>query len=206
MDNIIEKLNWRYATKKFDTTKKLSKEQIDYLKTVINLTPTSLGLQPYRVMIIDDMETKQKLYPLSYNQPQILTASHIFLFCAIKNVDEQYADNYIKLVAETRNAKVEDLGEYAEMIKGFVNNYNSEQKLSWASKQAYIALGNLLTVCALNNIDACPMEGFVADDYETALGLDKLGLRPLAIAALGYRSKDDMAQQYKKVRKPDLFL
>lgn len=206
MNNIIEKLNWRYAVKSFDSNKKLSNEQIEHLKEALNLTASSLGLQPYKIMVIEDEETKKKLFPLSYNQDQIISASHLFLFCAIKDVDEKYANNYIDLVAKTRGVSVEDITGYSDMVKGFIKGYNNEQKLSWASKQAYIALGNLLTVCALNEIDACPMEGFSADDYEKVLGLDKLGLKPLALVATGYRSANDNYQHLKKVRKADLFL
>jgi nitroreductase len=206
MENIIEKLNWRYAVKSFDTNRKLTTKQIDFLKEALNLTASSLGLQPYKILIIEDEETKKKLLPLSYDQNQITSASHLFLFCAIKNVDEKYADNYIEHTAKTRNATVENIKDYAEMVKGFIRNYDYDQKLSWASKQAYIALGNLLTVCALEQIDACPMEGFSPEDYEKTLGLDKLGLKALALVATGYRSPDDKYQHLKKVRKPDLFL
>lgn len=206
MNNIIEKLNWRYAVKSFNPDKKLSNEQLELLKEAINLTASSLGLQPYKIMIIEDQETKKKLFPLSYNQNQIISASHLFLFCAMKEVDEKYANNYIELVAKTRGVNVEDISSYSEMIKGFITAYNDEQKFIWASKQAYIALGNLLTVCALNDIDACPMEGFSADDYEKVLGLDQLGLKPLALVATGFRSDNDSYQHLKKVRKSDLFL
>lgn len=205
MQNIIQQLEWRYAVKKFDKDKKLSESQLSQLKSALDLTASSMGLQPYKIMIISDDDTKKKLLPLSYNQDQIISASHLFLFCAIEKIDNDFADNYIKYTADVQGVDVEVLGDYAGMVKGFVNNFTDEQKIVWASKQAYIALGNLLTTCAIGEIDACPMEGFSAPDYAKELGLDKKGLLPLALCAVGFRSADDKSQYRKKVRKTDLF-
>lgn len=208
MKNIIEALEWRYATKEFDTEKKLSDEQLKTLKTAINLTATSMGMQPFKVMIISDKEIKDKLFPVSYNQPQITTASHLFLFCAIEKIDSQYAEEYINLVAKVRNQPIELLDSFSQMVNGFVDNFDDSAKLNWASKQAYIAIGNLLTTCALEEIDACPMEGFLNDKYSEILGLDKLGLKPLALVATGFRNETDKYAKLKKVRKAeeDLFI
>lgn len=205
MKDIIDQLKWRYAVKKFDSSKKLTEEQLNKLKSALNLTASSLGLQPYKIMIISDEETKKKLFPHAYNQAQVITASHIFLFCAIQTIDDQFADNYIQYAAKVHGVEVEILADYANMVKGFVSGYDEQQKLNWASKQAYIALGNLLTTCALEEIDSCPMEGFIVPEFSKVLGLEAKGLLPLVMCPVGYRSEEDQAQHRKKVRKTDLF-
>jgi nitroreductase len=205
MKDLIEQLKWRYAVKKFDSTKILSETQVEKLKHALSLTASSMGLQPYKIMVISDQATKELLLPLSYNQAQITTASHLFLFCAIESIDEAYADQFIQLTAATRQLELEALGGLSSMIKGFVTNYTNEQKQAWAAKQTYIALGNLLTVCALDEIDACPMEGFDANRFAQLLDLEEKGLKPLVLCATGYRSQEDDYQHYKKVRKQDLF-
>jgi nitroreductase len=205
MKDIIQQLEWRYAVKKFDSSKKLSSKQVEKLKKAITLSASSMGLQPYKVLVISDEATKAKLFPLSYNQDQIVSSSHLFLFCAVNEINDAYADKFIELTAEIQQVDKSTLAPYASMVKGFVKNFSSEQKIVWASKQTYIALGTLLTTCALEEIDACPMEGFSADDYAVELGLKAKGLTPLALCAVGYRSAEDAYQHKIKVRRTDLF-
>lgn len=199
--NIIDSLQWRYATKKFDKNRKLTSEQIEILKDAITLTPTSLGLQAFKVMVIDDDETKAKIFPHAYNQAQIVTASHIFLFCAMKQIDNEYVDKYINRTAKANNRKVEDLSGYRQMVLGSIANRNDDQILNWNAKQTYIAAGNLLNTCALEKIDSCPMEGFSVADVSVVLGLDAQGLVPTVMIPVGYRSEDDKNQFLNKVRK-----
>lgn len=201
MENIIESLNWRYAVKLFDKSKKLDNQIIESLKTIVNLTASSLGLQTYRIAIISTDEVKEKLIGASFNQPQITTASHLFVFCALENVDNDYADDYLNLVAETRNLTRESLKSYESMVKGVTSGTNKEEKINWAARQAYIAMGNLMTAAAISGIDTCPMEGFDANQYAEILGLKEKGLRPFALVALGYRSEDDKYAELKKVRR-----
>ncbi len=200
--NVIDSLQWRYATKKFDSSRKLTSQQVETLKDAINLTPTSLGLQPFKVMVIEDDETKMKIFPHAYNQAQVITSSHIFLFCAKKQIENEYVGDYIKLAAQTNNRSVEDLAGYRQMIDGSISNRNDDQILTWNAKQTYIAAGNLLNTCALEKIDSCPMEGFVASEVAKVLGLDAMGLMPTVMIPVGYRATDDKNQFLKKVRRP----
>lgn len=208
MNTIIDALKWRYATKIFDTNKKLSPAQEETLKDAVNLTATSLGLQPFRVIIIKDQATKEKLKPFSYNQAQIDTASHLFLFCTVNNVDENFANDYIDRMATIRKMDEASLAGSRQMIQGFIQNYNQEQKLAWSANQAYIALGQLLTVAAVEEIDACPMEGFSAPDYNKILNLEEKGLSAKVLAAVGFRSEEDKYAHLPKVRldHDDLFI
>lgn len=202
MENIIKSLNWRYAVKIFDKNRKLTAKQVDFLKESVNLTASSLGLQPFKVAVISSEEIKQKLYKVSYDQAQIITASELFVFCANENVDEQYADKYLENISKTRNVTRLSLKGYEGMVKGFIKNTKGENKVNWAARQAYIAIGNLLTTAAMAEIDACPMEGFEAEKYAEILGLKEKGLKPFALVALGYRSCDDKYGKLAKVRRP----
>jgi len=208
MSTIIESLKWRYATKIFDINRKLTDNQVNTLKHSISLTASSLGLQPYKIIVVSDHKIKKSLFPHSYNQLQITTASHLFVFCAIEKIDDSYTQEFIKLMSKIQNKSMEDLHGYKSMINNFINNSDDGAKLLWASKQTYIAIGNLLTTCALEETDACPMEGFDAEKYSEILSLKEKGLKVLALVATGFRSKDDKYGIMPKVRKvySDLFV
>ena len=201
MSNYIENLNWRYATKKFDTSKKLTDEQLEKLKEVIKLTASSYGLQPYKFFIIEDKETRKKLREAAWDQPQVTDASQLIVFANMTDFDESLVDDYIQNVVETRGMDKADLKDYAEMIKSTLMPLSKEQKGFWAAKQAYIALGNLLSAAADYKIDACPMEGFEPEKFNEILGLKSQNLNAAVIATVGYRSEEDKTQHYKKVRK-----
>lgn len=205
--NLIKSLQWRYATKVFDTSKKVKPAAIEILKESIQLAASSYGLQFYKVLIIEDQDLKEKLKPASYNQNQITDSSHLFVFCQYKTVSDKHVDAYIKLVSETQNVARKDLEAYAQLIKGSIAAKSASELAIWNAKQTYIALGNLLAAAAELHIDTCPMEGFEADQYDEILGLKEKGLKASVIAAVGYRSEDDKYQFAKKVRKSknDLF-
>jgi len=206
--SLIEKLNWRYATKKFDHTKKLSKEQLDELLQAVQLSPSSAGLQAYKVIVVEDPATKEKLREAANNQPQLTDASQVIIFASETNLDEAYAKNYIDLVAKTRSVERETLTGFEQSLMGHVNRLDDAQKIAWSHKQTYIALGVLLTAAAELDIDACPMEGFNADKFDEILGLKEKGLTTSVIAAIGFRAEDDMYSKLIKVRKPgeELFI
>jgi nitroreductase/dihydropteridine reductase len=208
METIIQALQKRYAVKQFDKSFKLSTEQVSQFKEIANLTATSMGLQPFRVAMISSDEVKEKLLTHSYNQPQITSASHLFVLCAVENVDDNYADKYLDNIAKTRGVTRESLKGYEQMVKGFTSQDDTEMKTQWAARQAYIVVGNLLTSAAMAGIDACPMEGFDADAYAEVLGLKAKGLRPYALVALGKKSQDDKYATAAKVRMPvdELFI
>ena len=202
MNNFIENQNWRYATKKFDATKKVSTEDLETLKKAIQLSTSSYGLQLYKVFIIENPEVRAQLQPVSWGQSQIVDASHLLVFANIVNVQESHIDAYVQNIADTRGLSVEDLKGYSDFMKSKIVPLPVEQKAVWTSKQTYLALGNLLNAAAELKIDVTPMEGFEPEKYNEILGLDKLGLNASLVAAIGYRHEEDATQHYAKVRKP----
>ena len=202
MNNFIENQNWRYATKKFDATKKVSTEDLETLKKAIQLSSSSYGLQLYKVFIIENPEVRAQLQPVSWGQSQIVDASHLLVFANIVNVQESHIDAYVQNIADTRGLSVEDLKGYSDFMKSKIVPLPVELKAVWTSKQTYLALGNLLNAAAELKIDVTPMEGFEPEKYNEILGLDKLGLNASLVAAIGYRHEEDATQHYAKVRKP----
>ena len=207
MSSIIENLNWRYATKKFDATKKISKENLEELLEGVQLSASSYGLQPYQIFVIENPEIREKLKAAAWDQTQVTEASQVIVFANHKRLDEAYVDNYIKNIAETRDLKVEELEGMADMIKNSTLQLPEDKQNEWAQKQAYLALGFLLTTAADLKIDVCPMEGFSAEEFDQILGLEEKGLHTAVIACIGYRSEKDDYQHAAKVRKSteDLF-
>lgn len=208
MSTYNNNLSWRYATKKFDTTKKVSNNDLETLKESIQLTASSYGLQPYRVIIVSDEKTKEKLKAAAYNQPQLADASHIVVFASIDDVNDSHVDTYMNEISKTRGVSNADLEGFSGVIKGKLASLSVEMKNVWAAKQTYIALGNLLAAAADLKIDSCPMEGFEPEKFAEILGLKEKGLTPTVIAPIGYRAEEDPTQHYKKVRKPadELFI
>ncbi|WP_340202842.1 NAD(P)H-dependent oxidoreductase [Ascidiimonas sp. W6] len=201
MSNYIKSLEWRYATKKFDPSKKVSSEYLETLKNAIQLTASSYGLQPYEVLIIDTPEIREKLQAASWGQSQVVDASHLFIFCNKITVQESFIDDYLNLVSSERDISIESLKEYGDFMKSKITSLSSNQQQIWTAKQVYIALGNLLSAAAELKIDACPMEGFEAEKFDEILGLKEKGLNAAVMATIGYRSDEDATQHYKKVRR-----
>lgn len=208
MSNFIENANWRYATKKFDATKKVSKDDLEKLKEAIKLSASSYGLQPYQVLIIENPEIRQQLQPASWGQTQIVDASFIVVFANITNIGNDHIDAYLKNLTETRGIPQEAVQGYADFMKSKIVNLPLEARNIWTSKQTYIALGNLLNAAAELKIDVTPMEGFVPENYNEILGLTDKNLNASVVAAVGYRHEEDSTQHYAKVRKSneDLFI
>ncbi|AEE20886.1 hypothetical protein JM84_1781 [Dokdonia sp. Hel_I_63] len=201
MPQVIEALKWRYATKKFDNTRMLPDSKIEIIKNAFNLTATSFGLQPVRLVVVSNKEKQEALVPLSMNQRQVADASHVLIFCIEKQVDEHYVESYFDNVKEIRNTPEEIIKPFKNyLLDHFKKATNAENDL-WASKQAYLAMGNLLTVCAIEEVDACPMEGFTPEGYDKFLGLTEIGLQSVLVLPIGYRAEDDMFSTMKKVRK-----
>ena len=198
----IEQLNWRYATKKFDSSKQVSESNMEKLLDAIQLSASSYGMQPYEVMVVKDQETRKKLHPAAFEQPQILDANYVLVFTANTKIDEAYLDRYLNNIAETRNMSLDDLSGMKDMIMGSIISRTNAEKVEWASKQAYIALGNLLSAAAYYQIDVCPMEGFNPSEFDDILKLSDKDLTSVVIATVGYRHEDDGLQNAKKVRKP----
>ena len=199
---VVEGLKWRYAVKRFDSTRKLTKDQIDYLKEAINFIPSSYGLQPYKVLEIESKEMREKLREAAYGQPQLTEAAHVFVFANFTDYGPDKVDSFIKLSAATNNIPEENSNGYRDMLNGIISSMTPEQISTWNSKQAYIALGALLSAAAEPEIDAAAMEGFDKAKFDEILGLKEKGLTSVCIGAVGYRSPEDQNQFLKKVRKP----
>ncbi len=200
--NIIDSLRWRYATKKFDNTRILPQQKIDILTEAFNLTATSYGLQPLKLVVIKDKNLQNKLTEHSWNQQQVAEASHVFVFCIENEIGENYIQKHFDNVKAIRNTPDKILNPFKEQLVDSFKNKPEEDIFNWASKQAYLAMGNLLTVCAIEEIDACPMEGFIPKKYDEILNLKTMGLTSVLVLPIGYRAKDDMFSEFKKVRRP----
>ncbi|MCM5663618.1 NAD(P)H-dependent oxidoreductase [Galbibacter mesophilus] len=200
--SIIEALEWRYAVKKFDNEKLLADSKVNTLKKAFNLTATSYGLQPVTLLIVSDKRIQKKLTASSWNQKQVENASHVLILCIQDEINETYIKRYFERVKHVRNTPDEVLEPFQDfLIKDFKKKTVEEIK-NWAKNQAYLALGNLLTVCAIEGIDACPMEGFSPDEYDEILQLKEKNLSSVLVLPVGYRAEDDMFANFKKVRKP----
>ena len=199
---LLNNLKWRYATKQFDPSKKVSKDNLDILKEAVQLSVSSYGLQLYKVLIIENKDLREKLKAVSWGQNQITDASHLFIFCNYNDVQGNHVDDFLELTANAQNINVSNLNGYGDFMKGKIGEMTKTEQSNWTIRQTYLALGNLLNACADLKIDACPMEGFEAEKYNDILGLNERGLNAAVIATIGYRSKDDQGQYRPKVRKP----
>jgi nitroreductase len=199
--NIIDNLKWRYAVKKFDTDKELSETQIQLLKEAFNLTATSYGLQPLKLVVIKNKTVQEKLVPFSWNQPQILQASHLLVICVKDKYTTKEVENYFNLVQKIRNTPDAVINPFKKFLTAEIAKKTQEELYISNKNQAYIALGNLLTVCATQEIDSCPMEGFTPDKYDEILDLKKDNLKSVLVLPVGFRSADDYMKDLTKVRK-----
>ncbi|MDG1730946.1 MAG: NAD(P)H-dependent oxidoreductase [Algibacter sp.] len=200
--DIIKQLNWRYATKKFDATKKLSKTKLDIITQAFNLTATSFGLQTLKLIVIEDKKIRASLVAASYNQKQVLNASHLLVICIQNDIIGADVTNYYKNIKDIRDTPENILKPYREDLIKMMQSMSVEERQQWSTNQAFIALGNLMTVCAIEGIDSCPMEGFLPTKYNEILKLDQKGLKSVLLLPIGYRAEDDMFSSFKKVRKP----
>ena len=206
--SVLKTLKWRYATKRMNG-EKVPAEKIENILEAIQLTPTSIGLQPFTVIVVEDAETRAKIAPAIYNQPQITEGSHVIVFAAWKDYTIENVDKYINQMATLRGIPVEALDGMRNMAVGAISGKTPEQLLIWNQKQAYIALGFGLVAAADEQVDATPMEGFDPDALDAALGLADKGLRSTVILALGYRDEqNDYLAGKAKVRrdKSELFV
>ncbi|MEC8830892.1 MAG: NAD(P)H-dependent oxidoreductase [Bacteroidota bacterium] len=201
MSTVIENRTWRYATKKFDPTKKISADDLETLLEATRLSASSYGLQPYHVIVVSDQNVKEQLKPASWDQSQITDASHIIVFANAADFGEELVDDFVANVSETRNIPLEGLKGYSDFMKSKLMDLPVETKNSWTAKQAYIAFGNLMQAAAELKIDTCPMEGFEPEKYNEILGLNEKNLNAAVVLAVGYRSEEDATQHLPKVRK-----
>ena len=201
--NIIDSLKWRYATKEFDTAKKLTDAQIDVLLKSANLTASSFGLQPGKIVLVENSELREKLVQYSWGQKQVSEASHLLVITADIEINDSKVDKYVADVVSNRGVAEESLEGMSKMVKGFLSGMDDAQKRVWADNQAHIVLGNLLTVCAIEGIDTCPIAGFQPEKYDEILDLKKDGQRSVLVLPIGFRLDTDKYASLEKVRMSD---
>lgn len=202
MNKTIDSLQWRYAAKRMNG-QKVPADKLDNILEAIRLTATSNGLQPFTILVIEDKATREKLHAAAFKQPQVVEGSHLLVFAAWKKVTPEQIDTYFEMVYQERNLAKGSLDQYAGFLKNHFGKQTEEEQFSWASKQAYIALGTALVAAAEEKVDSTPMEGFNAEEVDSILGLNEQGMGSTALLALGYR--DDTADHMvnaKKVRRP----
>jgi len=200
LNSVVAQLNWRMATKNFDPDKKISDNEFQLLLEALRLSPSSYGLQPWKFVVVKNPDVRVKLQAASYGQKQVGDASHLIVLCAKTSLGQADVDHYIQSTADVRGLKIEDLAGFKGMLSTFIGGKEKDVLQGWATKQVYIALGNLLTTCAMSNIDTCPMEGFDSTAYNEILGLEKLGLSATLVCPVGYRLADAPEAKEKKVR------
>ena len=199
--NSIEQLEWRYAVKKFDSGKILSEEKIKKLKQAFNLTASSYGLQPIKMVVVQNKELQAKLVPVSMQQEQVSQASHLLVLCIEKNVDADFIASYFEKVKHVRGTSDQILAPFKNDIVSSFSKKDVSEIQEWSKNQAYLAMGNLLTICAMEKIDSCPMEGFSPEGYDKLLNLSEIGLISVLVMPVGYRAADDVFSSFKKVRR-----
>jgi nitroreductase len=204
---LIKSLEWRYATKKMNGDK-IPGDKLERILEATRLAPSSYGLTPYNVIVVEDQELKEKLVSACYGQTQLKDSSAVLVFAVWDTIDYKWAvEDYINDIAIQRNIPVDVLGDFKGMMLGTINNMSEEQKTIWAQKQAYIGLGFSLVASALEEVDSTPMEGFVPSQVDEVLGLKELGLSSSVILTLGYRDTEgDSLSTMKKVRRDNLFI
>ncbi|MDB5261482.1 MAG: nitroreductase [Adhaeribacter sp.] len=206
--NLIQALNWRYAAKRMNG-QKVSQAKIDNILEATRLSASSMGLQPYSILVVEDENRRKEIQKVAYNQPQIVEASHLLIFAAWDNITEAQINEYINNTIETRGVTPESLADFKNSLLNIANGNTPEQNYQWAARQAYIAFGTAIAAAATEEVDATPMEGFNAAALDELLNLKEKGLRSVTLLPLGYRDAEkDWLVSQKKVRreKADLFL
>ena len=203
---LIESLQWRYATKKMNGDK-IPEDKLERILEATRLAPSSYGLTPYNVIVVEDQELKEQLVGACYGQTQLKDSSAVLVFATWDTIDENAVENYINDIADQRNIPAMTLQVFKGMMVGTISNMNEEQKTIWAQKQAYIGLGFSLVASAVEEVDSTPMEGFVPSKVDEILGLKELGLKSTLVLTLGYRDTEgDSLSTMKKVRRDNLFI
>jgi nitroreductase/dihydropteridine reductase len=206
--SLIQALNWRYAAKRMNG-QKVPQEKIHTILEATRLSASSMGLQPYTILVIEDIALRQKIQKVAYNQPQIVESSHLLVFAAWDNISEEQINTYIAQIATERGVAAETLNDFRQSLLNTVSKNTPEQNFQWAARQAYIAFGTAIAAAATEAVDATPMEGFDAAALDNLLNLKEKGLRSVTLLPLGYRdTTTDWLATQKKVRreKEKLFL
>lgn len=202
-EQVLQQLHWRYATKKFDATKKISEEVWKTLEKSLVLAPSSFGLQPWKFIVVSNPQIRQQLVEHSWGQQQVVDASHLVVLAIKKELNTADVERYVQHMSEVRQVPVDDLQGLSNMIKGFLTSPPYPINVNeWAARQVYIALGQFMTSAAMLEIDTCPMEGFNPAKYDEVLGLAEQGYAAVVLCPAGYRAADDKYAVMPKVRYP----
>jgi nitroreductase len=196
---VLQQLKWRYATKQFDPSKKIPDDIWHALEQSLVLTPSSFGMQPWKFIVVRNPETRQALLAHSWKQTQVVDASHLVVLAIKKNMNDSDVDRYLARTATVQGAPLESLEGFGKIIKGFMANPKMDVD-GWATRQVYIALGQLMVAAAMLGVDACPMEGIVPPKYDEVLGLADQGYAAVLACPVGYRAADDKYAAKPKVR------
>ena len=199
--DLIKSLEWRYASKRMNGNK-VPQDKVNKILEAIRLAPSSMGLQPYTVLLIEDEELKKRIQPVAFNQPQIVESSHLLVFAAWDNVTPKHIEEYIQQTASVRNAPLDSLSDFKNTLLNMAKNRTQEENFDWAARQAYIAFGVALVAAASEKVDATPMEGFNSEALDELLNLGSKGLKSVTLLPLGYRdAENDWLAQLPKVRR-----
>jgi nitroreductase len=203
---LLESLQWRYATKKMNGDK-IPQDKLERILEATRLAPSSYGLTPYQVIVVEDQDLKEQLVGACYGQTQLKDSSAVLIFAVWDAImTENGVEDYINNIADQRNIPVIELDGLKGMMLGTIYNMTEEQKTIWAQKQTYIGLGFSLVASAVEGIDSTPMEGFVPSQVDEVLGLKELGLKSTLVLTLGYRDETDVLSYLKKVRRDKFFI
>lgn len=204
--SIVDSLKWRYAAKRMNG-QKVEQAKLDYILDAIQLSASAYGLQPYKVLVVENETLRQQLHQAGYGQPQIIESSHLLVFSAWAAITDNHIQTFIEDVARKRNLPLEALDGYKNALQQHAANLGTpEAQKNWAARQAYIALGTGLAAAAELQVDASPMEGFNPAQFNEILGLNEKGLHAVALMAVGYRSPEDNTAGYTKVRRDKTLL
>lgn len=199
---LLDALNFRYATKAFDPSKKIPAKIWQAIEQSLALTPSSFGLQPWKFLVIDSQEIREELKGASWGQSQVTDASHLVVLTARTDLEQRDIDSWIARLADVQATPPESLAGLSGVISSFSGGMSVLEKQSWNTRQVYIALGQLMTAAAVMGIDTCPLEGISPAGYDEVLGLTGSGYATAVGCALGYRSSDDKYSSAKKARFP----
>jgi len=195
-----EHLNWRYTTKKFDRSEKILEEELKSLLNVLRMAPSSYGLQPWKFVVVRDVSLRSQIKTHALGQAQVVDASHLIVFCALRSMDDEYIRKYVNCMSEIRGVERKTLEGFELSVQEFLKSQTPLEISGWMKRQVYIPLGMFLSECARRKIDACPMEGFDVGNVDGALGLAQEGVTAVALCPIGYRAADDRYAGLKKVR------
>jgi nitroreductase len=197
---LLDALKWRYATKKFDPTRRIPEETWETLEHSLSLTPSSFGLQPWQFLVIGNPEIRAALRAESWGQAQLTDASHLVVFTVKKNLGEEDISRWVARLAEVQSTPLESLAPLQSVISGFVAPMDDNQRRAWNTRQIYIALGQFMAAAAVLGIDTCPLEGIDPSGYDRVLGLEDTDYATVVACAVGYRAEDDRYASMPKAR------